>query len=127
MGVIIRLYGKSSEMQTGEAKTLVAVAPLYLNVLTARGAHLCTVNEYLIKRDSDWMGPIYKMLGLSVGAILSGMSPMERKAEYMADITYGSNSEFGFDYLRDNIANNPDDMVQCVHNYCIVDEVDNIL
>jgi preprotein translocase subunit SecA len=127
LGGIILHEGKIAEMKTGEGKTLVAVAPLYLNGLTARGAHLCTVNEYLIKRDSDWMGPAYKMLGLSVGAILSGMAPWERKAEYMADITYGSNSEFGFDYLRDNIANNPDDMVQRLHSYCIVDEVDNIL
>jgi preprotein translocase subunit SecA len=127
MGGIALHEGKISEMKTGEGKTLVAVAPLYLNGLTARGAHLCTVNEYLIKRDSDWMGPIYKMLGLSVGAILSGMAPWERKDEYGADITYGSNSEFGFDYLRDNIANSPDDMVQRPHNFCIVDEVDNIL
>jgi preprotein translocase subunit SecA len=127
MGGIVLHEGKISEMKTGEGKTLVAVAPLYLNGLTARGAHLCTVNEYLIKRDADWMGPIYKMLGLSVGAILSGMAPWERRVEYMSDITYGSNSEFGFDYLRDNISNNPDDLVQRVHNYCIVDEVDNIL
>lgn len=127
MGGIVLHEGKISEMKTGEGKTLVAVAPLYLNGLTARGAHLCTVNEYLIKRDSDWMGPAYKMLGLSVGFILNSMAPWERKAEYMADITYGSNSEFGFDYLRDNIANNPDEIVQRAHNYCIVDEVDNIL
>jgi preprotein translocase subunit SecA len=127
MGGIVLHEGKISEMKTGEGKTLVAVAPLYLNGLTARGSHLCTVNEYLIKRDSDWMGPIYKMLGLSVGAILSGMAPWERKDEYRSDITYGSNSEFGFDYLRDNIANSPDDIVQRPHNFCIVDEVDNIL
>jgi preprotein translocase subunit SecA len=127
MGGIVLHEGKIAEMKTGEGKTLVAVAPLYLNGLTARGAHLCTVNEYLIKRDSDWMGPAYKMLGLSVGAILNGMASWERRQEYGADITYGSNSEFGFDYLRDNIAGNPDDMVQRVHNYCIVDEVDNIL
>jgi preprotein translocase subunit SecA len=127
MGGIVLHEGKISEMKTGEGKTLVAVAPLYLNGLTARGAHLCTVNEYLIKRDSDWMGPIYKMLGLSVGAILNGMASWERKQEYGADITYGSNSEFGFDYLRDNISGNPDDMVQRPHNFCIVDEVDNIL
>jgi preprotein translocase subunit SecA len=114
-------------MKTGEGKTLVGVAPLYLNGLTARGAHLCSVNEYLIKRDSDWMGPIYKMLGLSVGAILNSMSPWERRVEYLSDITYGTNAEFGFDYLRDNIANNPDDVVQRPHNFCIVDEVDNIL
>jgi preprotein translocase subunit SecA len=127
MGGIVLHEGKISEMKTGEGKTLVAVAPLYLNGLTARGSHLCTVNEYLIRRDSDWMGPIYKMLGLSVGIILSGMAPWERKDEYRADITYGSNSEFGFDYLRDNISNSPDDIVQRPHNYCIVDEVDNIL
>jgi preprotein translocase subunit SecA len=127
MGGIVLHEGKISEMKTGEGKTLVAVAPLYLNGLTARGSHLCTVNEYLIRRDSDWMGPIYKMLGLSVGIILSGMAPWERKDEYRADITYGSNSEFGFDYLRDNISNSPDDIVQRPHNFCIVDEVDNIL
>ncbi|MFL5733100.1 MAG: hypothetical protein ACJ78Q_07835, partial [Chloroflexia bacterium] len=127
MGSIILHEGKISEMKTGEGKTLVAVAPLYLNGLTARGAHLCTVNEYLVKRDSDWMGPACKMLGLSVGTILTTMAPWERKAEYMSDITYGTNAEFGFDYLRDNIANNPDELVQRAHNYCIVDEVDNIL
>jgi preprotein translocase subunit SecA len=127
MGGIVLHEGKISEMKTGEGKTLVAVAPLALNGLTARGAHLCTVNEYLIRRDSDWMGPVYKMLGMSVGAILSSMAPWERKAEYQSDITYGSNSEFGFDYLRDNISNNPDDIVQRPHHFCIVDEVDNIL
>ena len=108
IGGIILHEGKIAEMKTGEGKTLVAVAPLYLNGLSARGSHLCTVNEYLVKRDPDWMGPIYKLLGLSVGVILSGMEPWERKAEYMTDITYGTNSEFGFDYLRDNIANDPD-------------------
>jgi preprotein translocase subunit SecA len=127
MGSIVLHEGKIAELKTGEGKTLVAVGPLYLNGLTSRGAHLCTVNEYLVKRDSDWMGPVYKMLGLSVGIILNGMASWERRMEYGADITYGTNSEFGFDYLRDNIAGNPDDMVQRVHNYCIVDEVDNIL
>ncbi|MBF6612746.1 MAG: preprotein translocase subunit SecA [Chloroflexi bacterium] len=127
IGGIVLFEGKIAEMKTGEGKTLVAVAPLYLNALSARGAHLCTVNEYLVKRDSDWMGAIYKMLGLSVGVILSGMAPWERKSEYASDITYGTTSEFGFDYLRDNIANSPDDMVQRPHNFCIVDEVDNIL
>jgi preprotein translocase subunit SecA len=127
MGGITLHEGKIAEMKTGEGKTLVAVAPLYLNGLTARGAHLVTVNEYLVKRDSDWMGPAYRMLGLSVGMILSGMDPSERKAEYMADITYGTNAEMGFDYLRDNISNDPDRIVQRPHNYCIVDEVDNIL
>jgi preprotein translocase subunit SecA len=127
MGGIVLHEGKIAEMKTGEGKTLVAVAPLYLNGLTARGAHLCTVNEYLARRDSDWMGAIYRLLGLSVGVILSGMTPVERRAEYMADVTYGTNTEFGFDYLRDNIATNPDDIVQRPHNYCIVDEVDNIL
>lgn len=127
LGGIVLHEGKIAEMKTGEGKTLVAVAPLTLNGLTARGAHLCTVNEYLVKRDSDWMGPIYKMLGLSVGAIMSGMAPWERKDEYRADITYGVTAELGFDYLRDNITTNPDDVVQRPHNYCIVDEVDNIL
>ncbi len=127
VGAITLHEGKIAEMKTGEGKTLASAAPLILNGLTARGAHLCTVNEYLIRRDSDWMGPVYKMLGLSVGAILANMAPWERKAEYLTDITYGTNSEFGFDYLRDNIATNPDDIVQRPHNYCIVDEVDNIL
>ena len=127
MGGIVLHEGKISEMKTGEGKTLVAVAPLYLNGLTARGAHLCTTNEYLAKRDSDWMGPAYKMLGLSIGVILNGMAAWERRDEYGADITHGTNSEFGFDYLRDNISNNPDEVVQRVHNFCIVDEVDNIL
>ncbi|HET9495778.1 MAG TPA: hypothetical protein VFR15_16255, partial [Chloroflexia bacterium] len=127
MGGIVLHEGKISEMKTGEGKTLVAVAPLYLNGLTARGAHLVTVNEYLVKRDADWMGPAYKMLGLSVGVILSGMEPWERKDEYLADVTYGTNSELGFDYLRDNISTDPDRLVQRPHNYCIVDEVDNIL
>ena len=127
MGGIALHEGKIAEMKTGEGKTLVAVAPLYLNGLTARGAHLCTVNEYLAKRDSDWMGPAYRMLGLSVGVILNGMASWERRDEYAADITHGTNSEFGFDYLRDNISNNPDEVVQRVHNFCIVDEVDNIL
>ena len=127
MGGIILHEGKIAEMKTGEGKTLVAVAPLYLNGLTARGAHLVTVNEYLAKRDSDWMGPVYKLLGLSVGVILNTMAPWERRAEYLSDITHGTNAELGFDYLRDNIANNPDDIVQRPHNYCIVDEVDNIL
>ncbi len=127
MGGVILHEGKIAEMKTGEGKTLVEVSPLYLNGLTSRGAHLCTVNEYLVKRDADWMGPAFKMLGLSVGVILSGMAPWERRAEYMSDITYGTNAELGFDYLRDNISNNPDDLVQRAHNYCIVDEVDNIL
>ena len=127
MGGIVLHEGRIAEMKTGEGKTLVEVAPLYLNGLTARGAHLCTTNEYLAKRDSDWMGPAYRLLGLSVGVILNGMASWERRQEYGVDITYGTNSEFGFDYLRDNIAGNPDDMVQRPHNYCIVDEVDNIL
>jgi preprotein translocase subunit SecA len=119
--------GKIAEMKTGEGKTLVAALPLSLNALSARGVHLVTVNEYLVKRDSDWMGPLYATLGLNVGVILNDMSSYERVGEYRADITYGTNSEFGFDYLRDNTASGPEGVVQRGHNFAVVDEVDNIL
>ena len=119
--------GKIAEMKTGEGKTLVASLALSLNALPARGVHLVTVNEYLVKRDSDWMSPIYTILGLTVGVILNDMSAYERVGEYRADITYGTNSEFGFDYLRDNTAPGPENVVQRGHHCAVVDEVDNIL
>src|SRR5207249_12284292 len=115
------------EMKTGEGKTLVSTMPAYLNALEGRGVHLVTVNDYLAKRDSEWMGPIYRMLGLSVGLIQGQMSPEERRPEYAADLTFGTNNEFGFDYLRDNMAMRTEDMVQRGHHYAIVDEVDSIL
>ena len=114
-------------MRTGEGKTLVATLPVYLNALTGKGVHVVTVNDYLAKRDSEDMGRIYKFLGLSVGLIVHDMNPHERRAAYMADVTYGTNNEFGFDYLRDNMVVNVDQMVQRELNYCIVDEVDSIL
>lgn len=123
--------GHIAEMRTGEGKTLVATLPAYLNALTGKGVHVITVNDYLAKRDSDWMGKIYKFLGLSVGVILSGGRSAEdfaaKKAAYACDITYGTNNEFGFDYLRDNMASNIDMLVQRPYNYAIIDEVDSIL
>jgi len=119
--------GKISEMKTGEGKTLVATLPAYLNALTGNGVHVVTVNDYLAKRDSEWMGQVYGFLGLSTGLIVSHIQPSERKAAYDADITYGTNNEFGFDYLRDNMAFRAEDKVQRPLNYAIVDEVDSIL
>jgi preprotein translocase subunit SecA len=119
--------GKISEMKTGEGKTLVATLPAYLNALTGKGVHIVTVNDYLARRDAEWMGPIYKMLGLSVGVIVHDLDDVQRRAAYAADITYGTNNEFGFDYLRDNMKY---DLAQCVqrgHHFAIVDEVDSIL
>ena len=113
-------------MKTGEGKTLTSTMAAYLNAL-ADGVHIVTVNDYLAKRDSEWMGPIYRALGVSVGLIQSSMTPSERRPAYAADITYGTNNEFGFDYLRDNMAMRPEDMVQRGHAYAIVDEVDSIL
>src|SRR3989475_7652638 len=107
IGGVMLHQGKIAEMATGEGKTLVATMPLYLNALTGRGAHLVTVNDYLARRDSEWMGEIYKLLGLTVGCILQGMDPPERRAQYACDITYGTNNEVGFDYLRDNMAVEP--------------------
>ena len=127
MGGIVLHLGKIAEMATGEGKTLVATLPLYLNALDGKGAHLVTVNDYLAKRDSEWMGEIFKYLGLSVGCIISQMSPLERRQQYACDITYGTNNEFGFDYLRDNMAVHPDEVVQRGHHYAIVDEVDSVL
>ncbi len=127
MGGIVLHEGKIAEMKTGEGKTLVATLPVYLNALTGKGVHVVTVNDYLAKRDSEWMGQIYKFLGLSVGVILHDMNAAERRAAYGADVTYGTNNEFGFDYLRDNMAITPEEMVQRELNYAIVDEVDSIL
>jgi preprotein translocase subunit SecA len=127
IGAIVLHEGKIAEMKTGEGKTLVATMPLYLNGLTKRGVHLVTVNDYLAARDREWMGPIYEFLGLSVGCIQQGMEPQERKKEYNCDITYGTNNEFGFDYLRDNMVLNWEDKVQRGHYYAIIDEVDSIL
>ena len=114
-------------MKTGEGKTLVATLPVYLNALSSRGVHVVTVNDYLAKRDSEWMGQVYKFLGLEVGIIQAQMPPAIRKVAYNADVTYGTNSEFGFDYLRDNMVVVPGNRVQRGHNYAIVDEVDSIL
>jgi preprotein translocase subunit SecA len=127
MGAAALHDGKIAEMRTGEGKTLVATMPAYLNSLAGDGVHIVTVNDYLAKRDSEWMGGIYRALGASVGLIQSSMAPAERRPAYAADITYGTNNEFGFDYLRDNMAMRPEDMVQRGHHYGIVDEVDSIL
>src|SRR5215210_7287904 len=116
-----------AEMKTGEGKTLVATLPVYLNALAGKGVHVVTVNDYLARRDADWMGQIYKFLGLSVGVIVHGLDDEERKASYDSDITYGTNNEYGFDYLRDNMKYEVAQMVQRGHNYAIVDEVDSIL
>ena len=116
-----------AEMQTGEGKTLVATMPVYLNALTGEGVHVVTVNDYLAKRDSEWMGKVYRFLGLSVGLVIHAVTPAERKKAYEADVTYGTNNEFGFDYLRDNMVVYKNNMVQRGHAYAIVDEVDSIL
>ncbi|MBC7363547.1 MAG: preprotein translocase subunit SecA [Candidatus Aminicenantes bacterium] len=127
MGGVVLHQGKIAEMKTGEGKTLVATLPAYLNALEGKGVHIVTVNDYLAKRDAEWMGPIYKFLGLSVGVIQHEMGDAERKKAYAADITYGTNNEFGFDYLRDNMKFRLEDVVQREFNYAIVDEVDSIL
>ena len=127
IGGMVLHQGKIAEMRTGEGKTLVATLPSYLNALTGKGVHVITVNDYLAKRDSEWMGKLYKFLGLSVGLIAHGLDFMERKRAYAADITYGTNNEFGFDYLRDNMVTYSEQMVQRELNYAIVDEVDSIL
>ena len=128
IGGVVLHQGKIAEMATGEGKTLVATLPCYLNALEGKGVHLVTVNDYLAQRDAEWMGEIYKYLGLTVGVILNEMTPEQRREAYNADITYGTNNEFGFDYLRDNMAGSVDDIVQVRgHYYAIVDEVDNIL
>jgi len=127
MGAIVLHEGKIAEMATGEGKTLVATMPLYLNALAGKGVHLVTVNDYLALRDSQWMGKIFEFLGLTVGCIQSQMDSQQRRKQYAADITYGTNNEFGFDYLRDNMVVNPEDLVQRGHYYAIVDEVDSVL
>ena len=127
MGGIILHQGRIAEMKTGEGKTLVATLPAYLNALGGKGVHIVTVNEYLARRDSEWMGNLYRWMGLSVGLVVSGMSPEEKRAAYNADITYGTNNEFGFDYLRDNMVVYKRNCVQRGWNYAIVDEVDSIL
>src|SRR5437016_7795792 len=127
LGGVVLHRGRIAEMATGEGKTLVATMPLYLNALTGRGAHLVTVNDYLARRDSEWMGEIYRFLGLTVGCIQQGMDPPQRRQQYECDITYGTNNEFGFDYLRDNMAVRPEHRVQRGFIYAIVDEVDSVL
>ena len=127
IGGIILHQGRIAEMKTGEGKTLVATLPVYLNALTGKGVHVVTVNDYLAKRDSEWMGKLYKFLGLTVGLVISGMTPKQKKEAYSADITYGTNNEYGFDYLRDNMVIRKEEMVQRELNYAIVDEIDSIL
>jgi preprotein translocase subunit SecA len=127
MGGAALHFGNVAEMKTGEGKTLVATAPAYLNALTGKGVHIITVNDYLAKFHSEWMGRVHHFLGLEVGVILSPMRPAERQRAYAADITYGTNNEFGFDYLRDNMSWALDECVQRGHNFAFVDEVDSIL
>jgi|TARA_B100000902_G_scaffold49934_1_gene56688 preprotein translocase subunit SecA len=127
IGGIVLHQGKISEMKTGEGKTLVATMPIYLNALSGRGVHIVTVNDYLAQRDSEWMGKVFEMMGMSVGHILNSMNPDQRKAAYNCDITYGTNNEFGFDYLRDNMTIDAEHLVQRPHHYAIVDEVDSVL
>ena len=127
IGGIVLHQGRIAEMKTGEGKTLVATLPAYLNALSGQGVHIVTVNDYLARRDSEWMGKIHRFLGLSVGLIVHGLSSEERRAAYAADITYGTNNELGFDYLRDNMAVYKSELVQRGHVFAIVDEVDSIL
>ena len=127
IGGIILHQGRIAEMKTGEGKTLVATLPVYLNALTGEGVHVVTVNDYLAKRDSEWMGKLYRFLGLSVGLVISGMNPKAKKEAYACDITYGTNNEYGFDYLRDNMVIYKDQLVQRKLNFAIVDEIDSIL
>jgi len=127
IGGMVLHEGKIAEMKTGEGKTLVATLPVYLNALEGKGVHVVTVNDYLAKRDAAWMGPLYRLLGLSVGVIVHDLDDEERKLAYRSDVTYGTNNEFGFDYLRDNMKFDLADCVQRVHHYAIVDEVDSIL
>ena len=126
-GGLILHKGKIAEMKTGEGKTLVSTLPAYLNSLTGKGVHIVTVNDYLAKRDSEWMGKVFNYLGVSTGCITNNLDDLERKNNYACDITYATNNELGFDYLRDNMKYELDEMVQRNHNYCIVDEVDSIL
>ena len=126
IGGVVLHQGRVAEMKTGEGKTLVATCPAYLNALAGKGVHIITVNDYLAKRDRDEMGQVYGFLGLTTGVILHDKSPEERREAYDCDITYGTNSEYGFDYLRDNMINNPPERVQRGLNYAIIDEVDSI-
>ena len=127
IGGMILHEGKIAEMRTGEGKTLVATMPVYLNALEGKGVHVVTVNDYLAARDCEWMGEVYNWLGLSTGTIVHGLDDTQRKAAYAADITYGTNNEYGFDYLRDNMKFDLDEMCQRGHHFAIVDEVDSIL
>ncbi len=127
IGGIVLHQGRIAEMKTGEGKTLVATLPVYLNALSGKGVHVITVNDYLAKRDSEWMGKVYKFLGLSVGLVIAGMEPEEKRIAYNCDVTYGTNNEFGFDYLRDNMVIYKEQLVQRELNYAIVDEIDSIL
>src|SRR5262245_40044558 len=127
IGGMVLHYGKIAEMRTGEGKTLVATLPAYLNALTGKGVHIVTVNDYLAARDAEWMGKVYRAVGLTVGTILSQMPHDAKHAAYAADITYGTNNEFGFDYLRDNMAMRVEERFQRSLHYAIVDEVDSIL
>ena len=128
IGGMVLHSGRIAEMATGEGKTLVATLPTYLNALSSKGVHIVTVNDYLAARDADWMGEVYRELGLTVGCLQHGQTQSERRAQYACDITYGTSSEFGFDYLRDNgMATTPEDQVQRGHFYSIIDEVDSIL
>ena len=127
VGGVVLHQGRIAEMRTGEGKTLVATLPAYLNGLTGEGVHIVTVNDYLARRDSEWMGKVYRFLGLSVGLIVNGLNNEERRKAYNCDITYGTNNEFGFDYLRDNMVIYKTDKVQRGFHYAIVDEVDSIL
>src|SRR5512134_263413 len=127
LGGIVLHRGMIAEMKTGEGKTLVATLPVYLNALASKGVHVVTVNDYLAQRDSEWMGQVYKFLGLTVGVIVHGIDDEERKAAYACDVTYGTNNELGFDYLRDNMKMDKEEMVQRGHSFAIVDEVDSIL
>jgi preprotein translocase subunit SecA len=127
IGGMVLHEGSIAEMRTGEGKTLVATLPVYLNALAGKGVHVVTVNDYLARRDAEWMGQIYRFLGMSVGVIVHGLDDAERAQAYACDITYGTNNEYGFDYLRDNMKYEMAQMVQRGHNFAIVDEVDSIL
>ena len=127
IGGMVLHEGQIAEMKTGEGKTLVATLPSYLNALTGRGVHVVTVNDYLARRDAEWMGQVHRFLGLSVGLIQQDMRPEERRRNYACDITYATNSELGFDYLRDNMAADISEVVQREFQYCVIDEVDSIL
>ena len=127
LGAIILHRGKITEMKTGEGKTLVATMPIFLNTLTGRGVHIITVNDYLARRDAEWMGEVYKKLGVTVGYLQNSMDNNQRREAYNYDITYGTNTEFGFDYLRDNMSLTAEDQVQRGHAFAVVDEVDSVL